>query len=558
MRSQRRLVSPLSAFNLSPNTFIGGVASTIPTKAALATKLVIAESSIPYFAVVGSDVEAAINVDYNLPSFQGNTDITYYFDDGGKVISLIADGFRFATKLNDIWFPAVTYLPSYCFHNTILGRAYFPAVTSMSGYGVFLGISTITTIILPEITSILNGSSDSSFQENPRTVYIPKCTALGNSLLFDYVFYNIKIGVNIYTDQSLSTINSGSMEGDLAYARDNRSANIFYTTLPDILTKPNAITNLSIGTKYATVLQLNFTPPSSVNGIDYYEVYVNGVYNKNIVSGDYITGLNPDTTYTITVKAVDIYYNKSGFSNSVSDTTKSEAQFQTETISYKNRVLADGGIVQNIGAVDTRIQRLKELSLYSSLFHANSDKGGFKIDASNLIEKAYSYPDATTDLVQITSTRKPTLINDGLLFDSVDDELSKTLTSNSLSSFSVIWKIKPTTGNYFPLFSFGAWESFNLHSENGGKIYAGITIGARFAIAEAMLNNVLATYTFTYDQPSGIAKLYRNETLLGSKSMPAPVALSKLQMSNVGGSHYELIVLTKAISLTELQNVLKL
>ena len=508
MRSQRRLVSPLSAVNLAPNTFIGGVAAEIPTKADLATKLAITENDISYFSAIGSDIEARIDTNWILGGKFRYNNITFLYDYDGKIINSLVD----------------------LYSNQTIKEIYLPGI---------LGIT------------------ESGFKYTNQCVlyYLPKAEFFGATTGNENIFVkNGQITKRIYCHPSNSTSNNGGVEGDLQLAIDYGSEVIYvqnYTT-------PNIITNLSIGTIYATALQINFTPPSSVNDIDYYEVYVNGVYNKNIVSGDYITGLNPDTTYTITVKAVDIYYNKSGFSNSVSDTTKSEAQFQTETISYKNRVLADGGIVQNIGAVDTRIQRLKELSLYSSLFHANSDKGGFKIDASNLIEKAYSYPDATTDLVQITSTRKPTLINDGLLFDSVDDELSKTLTSNSLSSFSVIWKIKPTTGNYFPLFSFGAWESFNLHSENGGKIYAGITIGARFAIAEAMLNNVLATYTFTYDQPSGIAKLYRNETLLGSKSMPAPVALSKLQMSNVGGSHYELIVLTKAISLTELQNVLKL
>ena len=97
--------------------------------------------------------------------------------------------------------------------------------------------------------------------------------------------------------------------------------------------RPNAITNLSIGTKYSTGLQLIFTPPSSVNAIDYYEVYVDGVFYKEItVSGDYITGLEPDTPYSITVKAVDIYYNKSEFSNSVSDTTNATEPYPINNI----------------------------------------------------------------------------------------------------------------------------------------------------------------------------------------------------------------------------------
>jgi len=99
---------------------------------------------------------------------------------------------------------------------------------------------------------------------------------------------------------------------------------------------PNAVTNLSIGTKYATALQLNFTPPSSVNGIDFYECYANGIKKNDITaSGAYITGLNPDTTYTITVKAVDIFYNKSEFSNWVSETTNATEPYPiSDIISY--------------------------------------------------------------------------------------------------------------------------------------------------------------------------------------------------------------------------------
>jgi len=100
-------------------------------------------------------------------------------------------------------------------------------------------------------------------------------------------------------------------------------------------TPPNAVTNLSIGTKYGSALQLNFTPPSSVNEIEFYECYTNGIYKNNISgSGGHITGLNLDTPYTITIKAVDIYLNKSGFSNSESIITNSGEDIATGLVSY--------------------------------------------------------------------------------------------------------------------------------------------------------------------------------------------------------------------------------
>jgi len=247
MRSQRRLVRPLSAVNLEPNTFIGGVAAEIPTKAALATKLEIAEGNISNFTIVGNDIECTISNDYSLTTenFRNNAIITYYKDFGGKLIIMGGSIFRDCSKFKVGYFKACTLFSSSTGNN-----------------------------------SIFRGTSN----------------------------------LRLYVPLEVSTQNAGSPNPDMA--------NASYVGYIENYTSPNAITNLSIGTKYATALQLNFTPPSSLNAIDFYECYANGVKKNNIsASGGYITGLNPDTTYTITINAVDIYYNKSGFSNSVSDTT---------------------------------------------------------------------------------------------------------------------------------------------------------------------------------------------------------------------------------------------
>lgn len=58
------------------NTFIGGVASTITTAGALATKLGIASNRITNFKIVGSDIECSISGSYVLNGFYQDTNIT--------------------------------------------------------------------------------------------------------------------------------------------------------------------------------------------------------------------------------------------------------------------------------------------------------------------------------------------------------------------------------------------------------------------------------------------------------------------------------------------------
>jgi len=327
MRSQRRLVSPLSAVNLSPNTFIGGVASAIPNKASLAAKLAIAESSIYYLGIVGNDIEAGINVNYAIPNFCFYNDvaITKFLDKEGKANSIGEFAFSMqsiptSSKLKEVVLPGATIAERHAFsYNKALQKVELDVLTTLNKDRHFI---------------LLSGCK----------IYIPQCTTIGNSnSIFDAVFSG-SIGSVLYCDPAFATINSGSEEPDIAYFRSNGNAINYITNF----TAPNAVNNLSIGTKYATALQINFTPPSSLNAIDFYECYVNGVYKNNIsASGVYITGLNPDTPYIITIKAVDIYYNKSEFSNSVSDATSATYVIPTGNIASYYKL--EGNALDSIG-----------------------------------------------------------------------------------------------------------------------------------------------------------------------------------------------------------------
>jgi len=329
MRSQRRLVSPLSAVNLQPNTFIGGVSSVINSAAEFASRAGVLESDISSFEIVGNNIQLRVEINYNKLSFDNVNGllfpniVTYFTDLDNHCTTLSIQMFRRQTNMsmglelagNIIAWAHQPFIESSI---KVLKLANFDKIAT--GYNGLAGISRLAW--LPKFLG--NTNPYGTFYWNCEKIFIPKATTLGNTSGYDGHFNNSPSGVEIWANPSLATSNGGAEDAELAWVRANKSAIIHYDLIgsENLLTTQNPITNLSIGTKYATALQLNFIPPSSVNGIDSYECYVNGIYKHNIsASGESITGLEPNTPYNVTVKAVDIYHNKSVFSNLVNDTT---------------------------------------------------------------------------------------------------------------------------------------------------------------------------------------------------------------------------------------------
>ena len=180
----------------------------------------------------------------------------------------------------------------------------------------------------------------------------------GNGL--NDVFSNIKNGCILYVNPFLQTSNGGAEEGDVANAR-SQGATIRYVTN---FTPPNPVTNLSVGTIYNTAVQLNFTPPTSVNGVDFYECYANGkLMNEIKNSGEYISGLTPSTNYNIRIVAVDMFYNKSELSNTVSVSTTNRVATDVDAISYINA--SSNTIFQDI--IDDMFIGFKTQGLYNKI-----------------------------------------------------------------------------------------------------------------------------------------------------------------------------------------------
>jgi len=130
----------------------------------------------------------------------------------------------------------------------------------------------------------------------------------------------------IIIDQSFQF--GGDLIFPLQRARDTWGANII--EIQDV-TPPNAITDLSVSDIFSEGFRLIFTTPNSLNNLDFYEVWLENIdlgewetervkgryniYQEITASGDFVTGLQPNTNYRVWVYACDEYWNRSLISN---------------------------------------------------------------------------------------------------------------------------------------------------------------------------------------------------------------------------------------------------
>jgi hypothetical protein len=298
--------------SVGTNTEIGGVSASLGTAAALASILAIDVNRISNFSVVGLDIKCRISGAYVLSNNFIDSPITYYYDNDNLISSITDSTFRRALKFINL-------------------RAY--GVTTITGERAFQETN-LDLLDFPNLTSTLNISfNEIGFNTFKKTqIYIPKCATLGTSAsVNNSCFFGLMSGSTLYLKPSLETANSGAEEADVAYARTIGCVIRYVTNF----TAPNAINNLSEGNIYNAAVQLNFTAPSGTNAIDYYECYANGVFkNKVTASGQYITGLTANIAYQITVIAVDVLYNKSVVSNTVSVLTSNYSYTDSDANAY--------------------------------------------------------------------------------------------------------------------------------------------------------------------------------------------------------------------------------
>jgi hypothetical protein len=320
------------------NTYIGGVGGTINTPALLASKLGIAANRIKLFRVIENDIECAIiGGSYEVKGFNSSdiSQVSYYKDPTGIVSGIGYQGF-YNTGLVEGYFPNATYISTAAFDQNL-----YPT-----------------------------GRPKNLLKK----LYIPSVTSIGNTVANDNVFRsgNLNSG-KIWANPILQTINSGGVEGDLAFLATGNT--VLYVT--DV-TKPAVITNFSVTAIYNTGIQVSFTPPDSINGIDSFEVYVNGVYKQDIKnSGGIVSGLTKNTNYNINLIASDSFYNKSVLSNTLNVTTTNYSNNYYEDTNEATAYLNTSGLstISDIESSKYIIFQLINNSLWNEIYALYLFKG---------------------------------------------------------------------------------------------------------------------------------------------------------------------------------------
>lgn len=290
-----------------PNTFIGGVSSLFPDVQSLATGLNILVSDITFFEVVKTGIKCTINTSYNIPASFGNGSLTSFRESGNNILSL-------GTITN----------------NTLLKS--FETNSDFDDVGGKFSYEKIQQLVLNGLSSVTNSVFQGFAQTRLNFISLKNCltygTTTGESACFE-AMNNYQW--SLFCHPSLVTANSGLEEGDILRLRNVLKAEILYTNQS---TPPGGITDLSVGTNYSIGFKMSFTPPSSVNGIKFYSVYVDGFFNssgyeypENVLA----VNLQPSTNYDIEIRAFDMDGNDI-WSNKTNATTLANIIIDTPSI----------------------------------------------------------------------------------------------------------------------------------------------------------------------------------------------------------------------------------
>ena len=321
----------LSSSLPQPNTFIGGVGNTVINNVTeLASKFSFDAVDVKNFQIdVNNNVSFYIANNF---SINGNT---LGFDNTPELTYIVA--IRVIFSINAVSLRS-------CANLKILQGVNNFAVSSPFRYS--------NPIQLFSNTNELIG--DFGFQNNSslKYIYFPNATATtlqcflftSNALRFylpsvTFWYWNGEPGASFRGSNPGAKIyirpeDFITVPDALVYARD--TVGMVLVSVDDF-TPPSAVTDLSASSITSSGCNLDFTPPSSTNALDFYEVWIENIdlgewqldrvvgrysINQEITaSGDTISGLTTGTNYKIWIVACDEYWNRSAISNVIEITT---------------------------------------------------------------------------------------------------------------------------------------------------------------------------------------------------------------------------------------------
>lgn len=317
-----------------PNTFIGGIGDTINTPELMATKISTDIKHIKNFKVdSNNNISFYVGVDYNFinPGFDGMP-ITYYIDLDSKAKYSETSQVIFRTySMKAVLLNGLTGVRSSMFRYASIPFLNLENIEISSNSYLFATADTAHSLRLPELTNVSLSFASGS---NITRCYIPKVTSWYNDNNVNTPFINISLGCKIYVKPSELTAYGGQPPFALTYARDTRGAILISV---DDFTPPSQVIDLSADLITTSGCRLNFSAPSSINLLSFYEVWVErqdlgeweterviqryNYYKEVELSGDTIEGLISGVSYRVKIIACDVYWNRSEFSNEITVTT---------------------------------------------------------------------------------------------------------------------------------------------------------------------------------------------------------------------------------------------
>jgi hypothetical protein len=331
------------------NFIIEGVSSLIATKDDLLTEM-FDDTSAYYQGIVENFTVDGDDISFNLTSSEEQHQIKWlntggfttilksYLDIGGNINKVNQGCFGGLSGLNYIHLPAMTYAQSggglggFGFLSNLHYWHRFDSLQKVENS--FLNqVPILEYLELPELTEIwVQNSSRYNFNNlsDLKICYMPKLSTISYPSGQTRSFVGtIPSSCVFYVPTALETSNGGNREQLVEYLEDTQGCTIVYI---DNETPPNEVTDLAAVLIGSSSVVLSFSTPTSTNTVEFYEVWIddgvtswNKYFPKQHVSssGDTLSGLTSSTNYDIKIVAVDEYYNKSGYSNTINITTTS-------------------------------------------------------------------------------------------------------------------------------------------------------------------------------------------------------------------------------------------
>jgi len=329
------------------NFIIEGVSSLIATKDDLLTEM-FDDTSAYYQGIVENFTVDGDDVSFNLTSSEEQHQLKWlttdgfttilksYLDIGGNINLLEQGCFNSISGLNYIHLPAMTVAESgggFGGFSSLSFLHYWHRFDSLEKVenGFLSQAYKLDYLELPELNEIyVQNSTRANFSNlsGLKRCYMPKLSTISYpSGQVKSFIGTIPSSCVFYVPTALETSNGGNREQLVEHLEDTQGCTIVYI---DNETPPNEVTDLNVVSISSGSVVLSWTTPTSTNTVEFYEVWIDdGVTSWHkyfpkqhmFTSGSTLSSLTSSTNYNIKIVAVDEYYNKSGYSNTINITT---------------------------------------------------------------------------------------------------------------------------------------------------------------------------------------------------------------------------------------------